>query len=217
MTTHCYGRIAWSYLQTKRSNPTLIQVVKSATIREFILTRGTKSKFLAPSSGAGPLNYDYCTYGTFGGTDSHHPHGLGRQFDNLWKCHELAKALKLSLSLSLSLISAHLHLGSSQVKRLALRNPARSWKLWFAYIAVPEDWIKEQNQRQQIWAPGGQVFTLFLSKNVHSFLFFWFLAPLMFIHTYMFCFCRNFFPANNWPISVLFSGTRTGILISPQL
>ena len=83
-------------------NPTLIQVVKSATIREFILTRGTKSKFLAPSSGAGPLNYDYGTYGTFGGTDSHHPHGLGRQFDNLWKCHELAEALKLSLSLSLS-------------------------------------------------------------------------------------------------------------------
>ena len=106
-------------------NPTLIQVVKSATIREFILTRGTKSKFLAPSSGAGPLNYDYGTCGTFGGTDSHHPHGLGRQFDNLWKRHELAKALKLSLSL----ISAHLHLGSSQVKRLALRNPARSWKL----------------------------------------------------------------------------------------
>ena len=140
-------------------------------MREFILTRGTKSKFLAPSSGAGPLNYDYCTYGTFGGTDSHHPHGLGRQFDNLWKRHELAKALKLSLSL----VSAHLHLGSSQVKRLALRNPARSWKLWFAYIAVPEDWIKEQNQRQQIWVPGGQVFTLFLSKNVHSFYFFGFL------------------------------------------
>ena len=130
-------------------NPTLIQVVKSATIREFILTRGTKSKFLAPSSGAGPLNYDYGTYGTFGGTDSHHPHGLGRQFDNLWKRHELAEALKLSLSLSFLPIS-------------------------------------------------------FL-------LFFWFLAPLMFIHTYMFCFCRN------WPISVLFSGTRTGILISPQL